>query len=336
MFGLQFIKFQPNVYAIRHSNGRIVSQGPGLSFFYYAPTTSLTAVPLSSVETPFIFEEVTADYQSITIQGQVTYRVGDAGRIAGILNYTLDQTGRSYASDDPAKLPQRIVNMVQVLTKKQVLRLTLREALRSADAIAENVLAGLRDGGEAAALGLDVLNLAVLAVHPKTETSRALEAEARETILREADDAVYRRRNASVEQERRIKENELNTEIAVENKKRQIREARMDADEAMQVKKHKLDAAQMQFSIRQEAEKHKLVELTSQNTRSEADARSYSLSATMGALKDADPLTIQALANMGMQPNQLIAQAFQGLAANAGKIGQLHISPDLLSELLDK
>ena len=53
----------------------------------------------------------------------------------------------------------------------------------------------------------------------------ALEAETREKILKESDDAIYLRRNSSVEQERKIKENELNTEIAVENKKKQIKEA---------------------------------------------------------------------------------------------------------------
>ena len=41
---------------------------------------------------------------------------------------------------------------------------------------------------------------------------------------RRSDEAIYARRNAAVEQERRIKESELNTEIAVEEKKRQIRE----------------------------------------------------------------------------------------------------------------
>jgi hypothetical protein len=35
-----------------------------------------------------------------------------------------------------------------------------------------------------------------------------------------------------------------------------------------------------------------------------------------------------------MKPEQLIAAAFQELASNAGKIGQLNISPDLLKELL--
>ena len=45
----------------------------------------------------------------------------------------------------------------------------------------------------------------------------------REEILKKADEALYERRNASIEQERRVKENELNTEIAIENKKKQIK-----------------------------------------------------------------------------------------------------------------
>lgn len=43
---------------------------------------------------------------------------------------------------------------------------------------------------------------------------------------------------------------------------------------------------------------------------------------------------MQALAAVGMQPSQLIAQAFGGIAERAERIGQLNVSPDLLSSLL--
>ena len=52
--------------------------------------------------------------------------------------------------------------------------------------------------------------LTVLAVQPNKDTSRALEAETREKILKMSDDAIYERRNASIEQERGVKENEYN------------------------------------------------------------------------------------------------------------------------------
>jgi hypothetical protein len=68
--------------------------------------------------------------------------------------------------------------------------------------------------------------------------------------------------------------------------------------------------------------------------KAEADAKAYELSAVMKALEGIDPNVIQSLASIGMQPNKLIAIAFQELAEKAGQIGQLNISPDLLQELM--
>lgn len=334
MFGFSFVKFQPTVYVMRFKNGRVIKEGTGLSFFYYSPTTSLVAIPLGSIETPFIFEEVTSDYQAITIQGQITYRVIDPAKISKLLNFTLDNYGKNYASEDPKKLSQRIVNYVQVLTRKQILDLSLGETLKSGEKIVEDIMAGLHSNNDIASLGLDILSLSILAIKPNQDTARALEARAREQILKEADDAIYLRRNASVEQERTIKENELNTEIAVENKKKQIREAQMESEKLVQEKKHGLQATEMVFSIKQEQEKKKLVDLSVQNSKSEADANAYSIAASMKAFQGVDPTVINALASMGMKPNQLIAMAFQGLAERADKIGQLNVSPDLLRELL--
>jgi hypothetical protein len=161
-----------------------------------------------------------------------------------------------------------------------------------------------------------------------------LEAETRENLFREADEAIYARRNAAVEQERAIKENELNTEIAVENKKRQIRETQMEAERAVQEKKHLLEKEGLEASIGLEDRRKSLVAIAAENAKAEADARAYGVSSTMKALATADAKILQALASAEMRPEQLIAFAFQELAGKADKIGQLNISPDLLRELL--
>ena len=72
MFGIKFIKVQPTTYLLQYRAGKVVREGAGISFFYYSPTTSLVAVPMGSTEVPFIFEETTADFQTVTVQGQVT------------------------------------------------------------------------------------------------------------------------------------------------------------------------------------------------------------------------------------------------------------------------
>lgn len=336
MFGLRFIKISPTTHVIQYSGGKIVREGAGISFFYYSPTTSLVAVPVGSTDEPFIFEEQTSDYQSVSLQGQITYRIAEPKKLAALMDFTLEPSGRGYASEDPEKLPQRVINLVHVLARAEIEKLSLRQALRASESLVMAIRAQLGTSVELAALGLEVLGLSLLAIRPSPETARALEAETREQLLKGADEAIFMRRNAAVEQERAIKENELNTEIAVENKKRQIREAQMDAEKSVQEKQAELERAQLETNIGLEDERKKLVALAAENARSESDTRAYGISTTMQALSSADANVLQALATSGMKPQQLIAFAFQELAAKAEKIGTLNISPDLLSELLDK
>jgi SPFH domain/Band 7 family protein len=334
MFGIKFIKVQPTTYLLQYRGGKIVREGVGMSFFYYAPTTSLVAVPVGSTDTPFIFQETTGDFQTVTIQGQVTYRVGEPKRLAALLNYTLARDGETYLSEDPEKLPERVIHVINVLARAELQKLPLREAIRASDELVKAVKAGLVASAEITSLGLEVLGLSILAVKPTPETARALEAEAREKMFREADEAIYARRNSAVQQERAIKENELNTEIAVENKKRQIRETQMEAERSVQEKKHIQQKEALEANIGLENRRKNLVALSAENAKAEADARAYGVETTMKALGSADPKVLQALASTSMKPEQLIAFAFQELAGKAEKIGQLNITPDLLRELM--
>jgi len=316
MLGIRFVKTQPTTYVLQYRGGKVVREGAGQSFFYYAPTSSLVAVPVGSKDQGFIFEQVTADFQTVTVQGQVAYRVAEPRKLAAMLNYALRPDARGYESDDPEKLSQRVVNVVEVLSKQIVKDLPLKQALRAADSTAERVTAALKAHPEIVSLGLEILGVAILAIKPTPETARALEAEAREALLKAADDAVYMRRNAAVENERAIRESELDTEIAVGQKKNEFRDAEMEANVALEEKRKEFVAR------------------NAENTRTLAEAEAHRLGSVMKALESADPRIVQALAAAGMQPGQLIAQAFGGIAERAEKIGQLNVSPELLQSLL--
>lgn len=334
MLGIRFIKTQPTTYVMQFRGGKIVREGTGLSFFYYAPTSALVAVPIGSKDQGFIFEQVTADFQTVTVQGQVAYRIGEPRKIAAMLNYSLGADGRTYESDDPEKIAPRIINVVEVLSKQIVKDLTLRDALRASSNVALSVTAALKQHSEIESLGLDILGVSVSAIKPTPETSRALEAEAREAILKAADDAVFLRRNAAVENERAIRESELDTEIAVEQKKRGIRETQMEAEASVLKMKNEQRMSAMESDVALEERRKAFVTRNAENTRTLAEAESHRLVAVMKALQDADPKIVQALAAAGMQPGQLIAQAFGGIADKAERIGQLNVSPDLLQALM--
>jgi hypothetical protein len=334
MLGLKFIKSNPTTHLIAFRDGRIVRQGAGLALLYYSPTTSLVAVPIGSREVPFVFEKVTGDFQSVTVQGQLSYRVADPERTARTLNFTLRPDGRSYESEDPEKLRERVVAVAQVAIQRLIHANPLTEAIRSAGPFANKVLDELRASSELAALGVEVQGLAILAIKPTPETARALEARAREAILLDADGAIYARRNAAVQNERAIKESELDTEVAIEQKKRTIRETQMDAEASVQRRKAQLREADLTANIQLEEQRKQLVRASAENTRTAAEAEAFRVEASVRALQSADPRTIQALAAVGMDSRQLIAQAFGGLAERAERIGQLNLSPDLLQTLL--
>lgn len=336
MFGFKFIKFQPTDYVLQYKNGRLVRCGAGLSFFYFTLTSSLVRIPIGSVDVPFIFAEVTADFQEITIQGQITYRVADPNKLAQLMNFTLAANGKDYSSDDPEKLAQRLINSAQVLTRALLKTMPLKKVLISSDELVKILISQLQSINAINSLGIEILDVSITAIKPTPEMSRALEAEAREQILLLADEAIYSRRNAAVEQERIIKENELNTDIAVEQKKREIRETQMEAQKAIHQKERELQEAQMATNIALEQQNAELVLLASKNSRLRADDKAYSATAIMQAFANSDPKVIQALSSSGMNANQLIALAFRELAEGAEKIGQLNISPDLLNELMLK
>lgn len=115
MFGIKFIKFDSMTYVIKFKNGHVAKEGRGLSFFYYAPTTSIAAVPIGSNNLPFIFSETTKDYQTVNIQGQIAYKIGNPKQLAELLDFTVNEKG-IYKKDDIEKLNQRIIGEAQTST----------------------------------------------------------------------------------------------------------------------------------------------------------------------------------------------------------------------------
>jgi SPFH domain / Band 7 family len=315
MFGVRYIKFPPTTFAVQFVNGRVHREGMGLSFFYFAPRATIVAVPVASTDVPFIFCETTGDFQAVTVQGHLTFRVNDPRRLAEVLDYSIRPDGR-HAADDPDKLPLRIAHAAQTATRAEVQSRPLRTVLVEADAIALRVLAALVASPALEALGVQVQSFSLLAIKPMPETAKALEAEARERLLREADDALYGRRNNAVEQERIIRENELNTEVAVQAKQREIEETRLAAQIAL------------------EDQRRQLVTTEAENSKTRSDAQAYAVEATIRPLAALDTKALQVLSARSVDPRLMVAMAFQEIAANATKVGNLNISPELLQTLL--
>lgn len=282
---LRYYKGDPSEYVIEFVRGRKVREGRGASFFYRSGRTSIVSVPVNTADADFVVSEVTADFQTVAIQGQITFRIADPAKAATLLNFEIDPQTKAYRGKDPTKVQARLANFVQEAARSEIQKLSLEDAIRRGaelSATLESLLGGSKD---IEALGVSVLKVFLTIIRPTPEVAKALEANYRESLLKRADQAIYDRRAAAVEQERKIRENELSTDITLEQ------------------------------------ERERLVELKAANLSKEADAEAKALEARMGPYRT-------------MDPQVLIAWGLKALGENAAKIGNLTLTPDLISELL--
>lgn len=334
MFGINYIKFDSMNYVIHYQKGKITKEGRGLSFFYFAPNSSIVSIPVQSTDFQFVFKETTKDYQEVSIQGQVTYKIQNPKQLAETLDFTVNSK-KQYLKNDFEKIQQRIINEAQTASASILQQLSLKEALRKLKAIESEILSSIQASKTVEMLGLEILSVNVLGVTPTPDMARALEAQMRESLQKEADQAIYERRNFAVEQERMIQESELNTEIAVEEKQKQIVEKKMQTDVVKQQNKQQLRTMEMSSDIALEEKKQELIKIQVENEKKEADVKEYVLNANLKPYADLNWKTLMAISQNNNDPGNNIALAFRELAENADKIGNLNISPDLLDSIVN-
>jgi hypothetical protein len=244
-----------------------------------------------------VFNEVTSNFQSVTIQGQFTYRIVEPKKTSALLNFTLDPRSRTYVSNDPDRLSQRITNVVQMETRGELQSMSLEDVIGQYQTIAAKVQARVKERRLVEPLGVELMSIYFVAAKPTPEVAKALEASYREELLRKADEAISARRAAAVDEERKIKEKELNTEIALEERR------------------------------------SSLIELQGTNALREAENRGQAVEKE--AEFQAKAREMELAVYKSFEPKAVLALALNELGRNAGHIGNLTITSEILASLLN-
>jgi hypothetical protein len=218
----RYYRGEPNTYVLCHRNGKLVRHGAGVSFFYLPVATTIAAVPLASQESQFIFNETTADFQEVAIQGSLTYHLSDPVELGKRLDFTVYPGTEMYKSEDPQQLVQRVVNSVQAHTRSEVSERSLEDALTEVRDLSAVVFGKVASAPELKALGIELEGLHFSAVKATPEMQKALEADFRESLHKRADQAIYDRRKAAIDEERKIRQSEMNTEVELENRRKDL------------------------------------------------------------------------------------------------------------------
>ncbi|MFE9024669.1 SPFH domain-containing protein [Streptomyces iakyrus] len=319
--GWRHLRGAPTAHIRHHRGGKLLHDGPGLSFWFRALTAALSEVPVDDRELAMTFRARTSDFQDVAVQATVTYRIGDPALAAARMDFSIDPDTGVWRGAPLEQLGTLLTETAQQHALDVLARTPLSSALvDGVTAVRERVAAGLDAEPRLPATGIEVVAVRVMALRPEPEVERALRTPAREQIQQEADRATYERRAVAVERERTIAENELAGQIELARREEQLVEQR-GTNARREAEEHAAADA-----VRAEAEATRSVRLAraeAEGVRAVGDAKAQAQAAWLKVHEDVEVATLHALTGTR-------------LAENLPNIDSLTISPDVLTGLLAK
>ncbi|MGW2014713.1 SPFH domain-containing protein [Streptomyces sp. NPDC001927] len=319
--GWRHLRSAPTAHIRHHRRGRLVHDGTGLSFWYRSLSAALSEVPVNDRELAMAFHARTADFQDVSVQSTVTYRIGEPDAAATRLDFSIDPDTGAWRGAPLEQIATLLTETAQQHALDVLARTPLAVALvDGVAAVRDRIADGLAAEPRLPATGIEVVAVRVVAIRPEPEVERALRTPAREQIQQEADRATYERRAVAVERERTIAENELASKIELARQEERLVDqrgtnARREAEESA--------AADAVRAEAEAARKVRLARAEAEAAREVGEAQAAAQAAWLRVHAEVDPSTLHAL-------------AATAAAANLPRIESVTVSPDILTALLGR
>ena len=304
--GLRHLRGAPTVH-IRHvRNGQVVHEGTGLSFWFRPRTAVLSEVPVDDRELPMLFHARTHDYQDVTVQLTVTYRCTDPEVATSRIDFSIDPDTGTWRQDPLSQIANTLTESTQQHALEILGTLDLDTAIRTG---VERVKLSVTENLTAHHIGLEIIDVRVVAIRPDADLEKALQTTVREKVQQEADKATYERRAMAVERERAISENELQNQIEL-------------------AKREELLVVQRGANALRKAEDNARASRIADDVKAEgirklAEAEAAGEKARLDAYRDVPQETLYAL-------------AAKELAGNLPEIGSITLTPDIVQPILQR
>ncbi|GAB2855830.1 SPFH domain-containing protein [Lentzea nigeriaca] len=304
--GLRHLRGAPTIH-IRHiRKGKVIHEGTGLSFWFRPRTAVLSEVPVDDRELPMLFHARTSDYQDVTVQLTITYRCTDPETATARIDFSIDPDTGTWRQDPLSQIANTLTESTQQHALKILGTLDLETAIKTG---VERVKETVRENLTATHIGLEIIDVRVVAIRPDADMEKALQTTIREKVQQEADKATYERRAIAVERERAISENELQNQIEL-------------------AKREELLVVQRGANALKQAEDHARASRIADDAKAEgirklAEAEAAGEKARLDAYKEVPRGTLFAL-------------AAKELAGNLPEIGSITLTPDVIQPILQR
>ena len=312
------MRSEPTVQTLHYRRGSLVRAGAGLSFWFRPLVSAIAEVPLDDRELDFHFLGRSADFQTVAVQGVITFRVAEPETLARRIDFSIDLDAGAWLRSPIEKLHSTVTQLAQQVVWDYLSKTDLRKLLsEGVEESRRRIDAALTTEQQLAEIGIVIVAVRVSALRPSAETEKALEMPTRERIQEDADEATFQRRAQAVEKERAIQENELQNQIELARREEQLvvqqganRRRQAEEDAAANLITAESTAAQTSITAAADAKRIEFVQGASAAIERER----------------AELLTT-------LSPFTTMALVLRDAADVLPQVGQLVISPDLLATL---
>ncbi|MDD9939540.1 MAG: SPFH domain-containing protein [Myxococcales bacterium] len=309
----------PTSHVLKYRAGKLARSGRGLAFWFLPMSASIAEVPMDDRELMLMFHTRSSDFQDVTVQGVVTFRVTDAERLAGRVDFTLDLGTGVYAQQPMEKLSLMVTQIAQQHAAAYVTVTPVRQILvEGYDRIRAVVQTGLEQERGLTDAGIEVVAVRVSMLSPTPELEKALEMPMREHIQQQADEAGFKRRAMAVENERAIQENELQNQIELARREQNLIDQRGNNEIQR---------------VQQETEARRVeAEAEAQRTRVAASARAEGLRLVENAKAEGEQARMNVYRDLPQ--SVMVGLAARELAGKLERIEHLNVTPEMFGPLL--
>ncbi len=337
------LRSDASAYVLQWRRSLLRREGRGLSFFFLPHAASIAEIPADDREMPLVFHGRSLDFQDVTAQGVLTYRVADPRTLASRVDFTVDLASGSYRREPLEKLALLFAQLAEQHASGWIARTPLRGVLADGPAaIRAAIVAGLAADATLPGMGLEVVSVRVSSVRPTPDLAKALEAPTRESIQQVADEAAFSRRALAVEKERAIQENELKNRIELARRQEELivqqgKNARSQAGEEAEAERIASDAKAARGRVEAESAAHQVraageAEAFRTRVQGEADAAALELAEKVRVTSERGRMD----AVRDVPPAVLLGLAAQAVAGKLERIERVNLGDASLGPALER
>jgi len=316
-FFLRHLRGESSAHILHHRGGETAHSGRGLSFWFLPMSASISELPMDDRELSILFHGRSQDFQDITVQAVVNWRVAAPELAASRIDFSVDLKTGLWRRTPLETIAQMLTEQAQQLAWSYLARNPLQTVLvEGVAALRELLVEGLSLG----ATGLELVGVSVSAIRPTAEVEKALQMPTREAIQQESDRATFERRAIAVERERAIAENELQNKIELARREETLIEQR---------------GQNQKSKATRDAEANRIgAEALAERTRMKTDAEASGIRAVETARVEAERERVAIYQDLPQEI--LMGLAARELAGNLPTIEHLQISPDMIGPMLNR